>query len=127
MLKLVNVLVRADGLSHDEFVDYWYDEHVPLAEDLPHAKKYATSVPTDPERSEHDGVVELYFEDMADLQAAFDSDVGRAVQDDLANFAKPDAGPTLYVEETVQFDEPGDDAAGDGGDEAATAGDGGDR
>lgn len=112
MLKLVNLLVRADDLTHEEFVDYWFDEHAPLAEDLPHAKKYATSVPGDPERSEYDGVVELYFEDMGDLQAAFESEVGQAVQADLAEFAKPDAGPTLYVEETVQFDETADEDGG---------------
>jgi uncharacterized protein (TIGR02118 family) len=125
MIKLVNVLVRADELTHDEFVEYWYDEHVPLAEDLPHARKYATSVPTDPERSEYDGVVELYFEDMADLTAAFESEVGQAVQADLAAFAKPDAGPTLYVEETVQFDET--TTTGDGDDGTTAAGDGGER
>jgi uncharacterized protein (TIGR02118 family) len=107
MIKLVNMLVRADDLTHDEFVEYWYEEHVPLAEDLPHARKYATSVATDPERSEYDGVVELYFDDMSDLQAAFESDVGRE-------------GPTLYVEETVQFDETGAAEAGDeAGDGAA--------
>jgi len=111
MIKLVNLLVRADDLTHDEFVDYWYDEHVPLAEELPHARKYATSVPTDPERSEYDGVVELYFDDMGDLKAAFDSEVGREVQADLEAFAKPDAGQTLYVEETVQFDETDEEAA----------------
>jgi|AntDeeMinimDraft_4_1070355.scaffolds.fasta_scaffold00020_34 uncharacterized protein (TIGR02118 family) len=105
MIKLVNLLVRADDLTHEAFVDYWYDEHVPLASELPHAKKYATSVPSDPERSEYDGVVELYFEDMGDLKAAFDSEVGKEVQADLAEFAKPDEGPTLYVEETVQFDD----------------------
>ncbi|NHN40866.1 EthD family reductase [Halorubellus sp. JP-L1] len=109
MIKLVNMLVRADDLTHEEFVDYWYDEHVPLAKGLPHAKKYATSVPTDPDRSEYDGVVELYFEDMGDLQAAFESDVGEAVQADLAEFAKPDEGATLYVEETVQFDDESED------------------
>lgn len=114
MIKLVNMLVRADDLTHDEFVEYWYDEHVPLAKDLPHATKYATSVPTDPDRSEYDGVVELYFEDMGDLQAAFESEVGREVQADLANFAKPDEGPTLYVEETVQFDDAGDGSEGEG-------------
>jgi uncharacterized protein (TIGR02118 family) len=104
MIKLVNMLVRADDLTHEEFVEYWYDEHVPIAKDLPHANKYATSVPTDPDRSAYDGVVELYFDDMGDLQAAFESEVGQAVQADLANFAKPDAGETLYVEETVQFE-----------------------
>jgi uncharacterized protein (TIGR02118 family) len=104
MLKLVNLLVRADDLTHEEFVEYWYEEHAPLARDLPNAKKYATSVPSDPERSEYDGIVELYFDDMAALTEAFESETGQAVQADLAEFAKPDEGPTMYVEETVQFD-----------------------
>ncbi|WP_435349663.1 EthD family reductase [Haloarchaeobius sp. HRN-SO-5] len=105
MVKLVNLLVRQDDLSHEEFVEYWYDEHVPLAKELPHATKYETSVPVDPDRSEYDGVVELYFEDMGDLKAAFDSEVGQEVMEDLANFAKPDEGPTLYLDETVQMGE----------------------
>ena len=70
---------------------------------LPHAKKYETSVPLDPERSEYDGVVELYFEDMGALQAAFESEVGQEVQADLENFVNPDEGPTLYLDETVQM------------------------
>jgi uncharacterized protein (TIGR02118 family) len=105
MIKLVNLLVRADDLTHEEFAEYWYDEHVPLAKELPNAKKYATSLPLDPERSEYDGVVELYFEDMGALKEAFDSDVGQAVMADLAKFAEADEGPMMYVEETVQFDE----------------------
>ncbi|WP_435318362.1 EthD family reductase [Haloarchaeobius sp. TZWSO28] len=105
MIKLVNLLVRADDLTHEEFAEYWYEEHVPLAKDLPHAKKYVTSVPNSPEHSEYDGIVELYFEDMGDLKAAFDSDVGKEVMADLEKFAKPDEGPTMYVEETVQFDD----------------------
>jgi len=61
-------------------------------------------VPNDPERSSHDGVVELYFEDMAALTAAFDSETGREVQADAAEFADMEAGETLYVEERVEFE-----------------------
>lgn len=105
MIKLVNLLVKRDDVSHEEFVEYWREEHVSLAEQLPGALKYATSVPTDPERSAYDGMVELYFEDFGALKAAFESDVGAAVQEDLANFADPDAGPTLYVDEEVHLDD----------------------
>ncbi|WP_435332724.1 EthD family reductase [Haloarchaeobius sp. TZWWS8] len=105
MIKLVNLLVRRDGMSHEEFQEYWYEEHVPLAKDLPKARKYVTSVPVDPTRAEYDGMVELYFDSMGDLKEAFDSEVGEEVMADLQNFADPDAGPTMYVEETVQHDE----------------------
>lgn len=105
MVKLVNVLVRDEGLSHEEFVEYWFEDHAPLAEELPKLRKYVTSVPTDPERADHDGIVELHFDDMADLSAAMSSDAGERVQADAETFADLDAAPTMIVEETVQLDE----------------------
>jgi uncharacterized protein (TIGR02118 family) len=105
MIKLVTLLVRRDGLDHQEFVDYWMTEHAPRARELPNVLKYVTDLPTDQEQSEYDGIAELYFEDVSELKAAFESPTGQAVEADLQNFAKPDAGPTLIVEEDVQLDE----------------------
>lgn len=104
MVKMVQLLERHDDYTHEEFVERWQGSHADLAKDLPNLQKYTTSVPTDPERSAYDGVVELYFEDMADLQAAFESETGEEVMADAAEFADVEAGPTLYVEETVQLD-----------------------
>ncbi|WP_232701450.1 EthD family reductase [Halobacterium wangiae] len=104
MVKLVQLLVRRDDYTHEEFVERWRGEHADLAESLPNLQKYTTAVPNDPERSSHDGVVELYFEDMAALSEAFDSETGRAVQADAAEFADVEAGETLYVEERVEFE-----------------------
>jgi len=104
MIKLVNMLVRDDDYTHEEFVERWRGSHAELARELPGLVKYATSVPTDPERSEYDGIVELYFEDMAALKAAFDSEVGQRVNADAAAFTDMERGPTLYVEETVHLD-----------------------
>lgn len=105
MIKLVTLLVRRDDLSHQEFVDYWQTEHAPRAKEMPHVKKYVTDLPTDPEKSAYDGIAELYFEDVDALAEAFDSDTGQSVEADLQNFAKPDAAPTMIVEEEVQLDE----------------------
>jgi uncharacterized protein (TIGR02118 family) len=102
MVKMVILLDRKDGWSHDEFRDRWLDEHAPLVEDLPNVRKYVTSLPTDPERAEHDGVAELHFDGMADLGEAFDSDAGEALQADAAEFSE--MAETMYVEETVQYD-----------------------
>ncbi|ELZ72540.1 EthD family reductase [Haloferax volcanii] len=98
------MLVRDDDYTHEEFVERWRGNHADLARELPGLVKYATSVPTDPERSEYDGIVELYFEDMAALKAAFDSEVGQRVNADAAAFTDMERGPTLYVEETVHLD-----------------------
>lgn len=108
MIKMVELLVRKDGFTHEEFVERWQGDHAELAKDLPGLVKYATSVPTNPDQVEYDGVLELYFEDAAALQAAFDSEVGQEVQADAAEFVDVGAGPRLVVEETVQLDETDD-------------------
>lgn len=107
MMKMVNLLVRKDDLSHEAFVERWEGPHAELARQLPGLRKYATSVPTDPERSEYDGVVELYFDDMSALKAAFDSEIGQQVMADAAEFIDQEQGPMLYLEETIQLDESG--------------------
>ena len=104
MIKLVNLLVRNEDLSHEEFVERWEGPHAALAKELPGLRRYITSAPVDPSRSEYDGIVELYFDDMAALGEAFESEAGRRVQEDAAEFADVERGPTLYVEETVQLD-----------------------
>ncbi|AFK21472.1 EthD family reductase (plasmid) [Haloferax mediterranei ATCC 33500] len=104
MIKLVNLVVRADEYSHEEFVERWMGSHADIAKELPGLQKYVTSLPANPERSEYDGIVELYFEDMGALKAAFDSDIGKEVNADAAEFIDMEQGPTLYVEETVQLD-----------------------
>jgi len=105
MIKMVDLLVRRDEYSHEAFVERWQGEHADLAKDLPGLRRYETSVPADPERADFDGVLELYFEDVDALNAAFASEVGEAVQADAAEFVDVGAGPRLIVEETVQLDE----------------------
>jgi len=105
MPKIVDLLVRKDGYSHEDFVERWQGDHADLAKDLPGLERYVTSVPTQPDDVEFDGILELYFEDMAALAEAFDSDIAAEVQEDAAEFIDLEAGPRLVVEETVQLDE----------------------
>lgn len=107
MMKMVTLLERAPGDSHEAFRSYWEEAHAPLVDDLPGVRRYVTSLPTDPGRSEYDGVAELYFDDMDALKAAFDTEAGRRLRADAAEFTDPDAGVTLFVEETVRLDESG--------------------
>jgi uncharacterized protein (TIGR02118 family) len=103
MVKMVALLVRTESLSHEEFATYWETEHAPLVDDLPNVQRYVTSLPTDPEQSAYDGIAELYFEDMAALGEAFDSEAGEALLEDAAEFSDQDAGEVLYLTETEQI------------------------
>ncbi|PSP29298.1 EthD family reductase [Halobacteriales archaeon QH_2_65_14] len=104
MVKLVEMLHRAEGYSHDEFVERWQGEHAEIAKELPGLQYYSTSVPTDPEKADYDGVLELGFEDMAALGAAFESEAGQELQADAEEFVDVGAGPRMLVEETVHVE-----------------------
>ncbi|MFB6084410.1 MAG: EthD domain-containing protein [Halorientalis sp.] len=99
----MNLLVRQDGLSHEEFRDYWLNEHAPLAEALSGVTEYATAVPTDPEKAAYDGIAELYLEADTTVADVFASEAGQRLQADTENFLDVDAGEILVVDETVQF------------------------
>ncbi|MFU8869037.1 EthD family reductase [Natronococcus sp.] len=105
MIKQVEFLVRRDEYSHEEFVEWWQGDHADLARDLPGLKRYTTSVPTNPDAVEYDGVLELAFEDMAALEEAFDSETGQDVVADAADYVDFDAGERMIVEETVHVDD----------------------
>lgn len=103
MRKVVNLLVRADGMSHDEFADYWLNEHAPMAESLPGVWQYSTSLPADPGKASYDGIAELYLEEDTSVGEVFGTETGERIQADTENFLNDDESDLLIVEETVQF------------------------
>lgn len=104
MRKIVNLLVRQEDMTHETFVDYWLNEHAPIAESLPGVNRYATSVPADPNQATYDGIAELYIESSTDISDVFASETGQRIQADTENFLDTDAGEILIVDETVQFE-----------------------
>ena len=108
-------LVRKEGMSHEEFREYWEHEHTPLAKDIEGVVRYHTVYPTDPEHAEFDGVAELYFETLEDLHDALgspgsrdydpDREVAAAARADVDNFLAVERRPRLIGRETVQKNE----------------------
>ncbi|WP_423746393.1 EthD domain-containing protein (plasmid) [Haladaptatus sp. SPP-AMP-3] len=108
-------LVRKDGMSHEEFVDHWQNNHTPIAREIEGVVKYDTVLPTDPENAEFDGIAELYFDDLDALHDAlgsegsrdYDPDKGKAkeAREDVNNFLALEKRPRFIGEETVQKDE----------------------
>jgi uncharacterized protein (TIGR02118 family) len=108
-------LVRQDGMSHEEFVEYWQTNHTPIAREIEGVVKYNTVLPADPENAEFDGVAELYFEDLEKLYDAlgsegsrdYDPDKGKAkeAREDVDNFLAIDERPRFIGREKVVKDE----------------------
>jgi uncharacterized protein (TIGR02118 family) len=108
-------LVRKDGMTHEEFLDHWENEHVPIAREIPGVVRYARVVPTEPEAAEFDGVAELSFEDLGALEASLgvsgnrdydpDDPKAAAAREDVDNFLALEARLRFIGRETVQKDE----------------------
>jgi len=73
MYKHIALLVRREGETHDEFRERWLGERAPLVREIDGVVRHHTVVPTDPEVAEFDGIAELYFESVADLNDALGS------------------------------------------------------
>ncbi|WP_293032307.1 EthD domain-containing protein [Natronococcus sp.] len=122
MYKHVALLVRKEGMSHDEFVDYWQTEHTPIARKIDGVVRYQQVLPTEPDHAEFDGIAELYFEDVEKLYDAlgsegsrdYDPDRGKAkeAREDVDNFLAIDERPRFIGKEIVQKDEVDGDTDG---------------
>lgn len=116
------MLVRKDGMNHDEFVDHWQNTHTPIAKEIEGVKRYQQVLPTDPDHAEFDGIAELYFDDLDALYAALGSEGSRdydpakgkakEAREDVDNFLAIDKRPRFIGEEIVQKDETDGDTDG---------------
>ena len=115
MYKHVALLVRQEGLSHEEFVDYWQTNHTPIAEEIEGVVRYQQVLPTEPDHAEFDGLAELYFEDLDALHDALGSpgsrdydptnEIAAKAREDVDNFLAVEERPRFIGEEIVQKDE----------------------
>ena len=122
MYKHVALLVRQDGLSHEEFVDYWQTNHTPIAKNIEGVVRYHQVLPTDAEHAEFDGIAELYFETLEDLHEALGSpgsrdydptkEVAAEAREDVDNFLAVNERPRIIGEERVLKDEVDGDTDG---------------
>lgn len=94
MIKIVGLLTRKDGLSHEEFVRHWFDVHGPLALAVPGIRRYVqshiTGTRTRPDIPETevavDGIAELWYDDLASFERAAASPEMKRLTDDGALF-----------------------------------------
>ena len=78
MVKMIALLTRKEGLSHEDFVRHWVETHAPLAHGVPGLRRYVQShvvgeqtrpdIPTT--AVDVDGIAELWFDDKDALEGA---------------------------------------------------------
>jgi uncharacterized protein (TIGR02118 family) len=76
VIKAVSLLVRKDGMTHEQFVTHWLDVHGPLARAVPGIRRYVQShLIGDRKRSdipsmdvEIDGIAELWYDDRESME-----------------------------------------------------------
>ena len=95
LIKGVYQLKRRDGMSLDEFRQYWLTIHGSLGSKLPGLRRYVQSHLIDEAyayaRPHFDGVAQLWFDNVAAMRAAFASPQGKAVAEDGPKFTDMNA------------------------------------
>lgn len=83
MFKAMIMLTRRADMTHEEFVRWWLEDHVPLASGLPDVRRVVLNVVDEGyDEAGIDGVSELWFDTRADFEAAYASEVGTATAAD---------------------------------------------
>ena len=94
---------RKEGMTPQEFQEYWLTDHAPIARDgYEGLRGYTVNVVTKvPEGQEapYDGVAELWWDTREDFSADMKSDAAKRATEDLANFTAQ-AG-LVFVETTI--------------------------
>ena len=108
MVKLIGLLKRKDGITQEEFSQYWEEKHAPLIVKLfPEMKRYvqnhAVKLPGGGEPP-FDGVSEVWYDDLQSCQTAakfWQSDEGKVIRDDEEKFIDRSKMVFLVAEEKV--------------------------
>ena len=83
MFKAMIMLTKTDDQSTEEFVDWWTVQHAPLARQLPGLRRAVFNVVTESsEPNPPSGIAELWFDSQEDFEAAYATDIGKAVAQD---------------------------------------------
>ena len=94
MIKSLSLLVRKDGITHEQFVRHWVDVHAPLAHKVKGLRRYVQSHIVDERRRpdispigiEIDGIAELWYDDRDTMTRALASPEMKALHADGALF-----------------------------------------
>lgn len=82
MVKVIAVIRRREGLSREEFLHLWQQDHPAHIRNLPGIRRYVQSPTVDDRPSwPYDGAAELWFDSVRDVAAAFDSPAAEGMRE----------------------------------------------
>lgn len=85
-MKLMILLTRRPDMTPEAFAHWWIEEHAPRARQLPGVRRITFNLVHDAEGV--DGIAELWFDSREAMEAAYASEIGKAVAaDSLAHLA----------------------------------------
>ena len=99
MFKAMILLTRNDGLSKADFRDWMLVGHAPLAKQLPGLRRLTFNI-VENEDVAIDGVSELWFDSREAFDAAYATEIGKAVAGDSLAHVK--ARVRLFADERPQ-------------------------
>ena len=100
--KRLGILRKRDDMTHEQFVDHWFNQHAALCVQLPNLRRYSVNL-VDRTRFPHfdyDGFSELWFDSEEAMVASLESPQGKTLLADLPNFVK-DIKPIVTVETQI--------------------------
>lgn len=103
MFKVIYLIRRRKDLTREAFARYCRGTHVPLVEMIPNLRKLTINLvqPVDETEPDCDGVVELWFDDVAAFQAAHATDEASRASADHTNFVEIEHTRIMVVEEDI--------------------------
>ncbi len=105
MIKFIVVLYRKQGWEPEAFLAYLADVHGPLAEKLPGLVRYVHNYTAEDTSRQHpgwDAIIELSWDDRANMEAAWQSPAGMHASEDLDVFVDLERSRWSMVEERVR-------------------------
>ncbi len=79
MYKLFGILKRPEGVSLEDFHQWWLKEHTTLVKRFPGLKKYAVNLMTSGDQR-YDGVAEVWFDSKEDMEKIFATQEGQTAR-----------------------------------------------
>lgn len=93
--KAIILLSRRDDMTHAEFLTWWLHDHAPLAARLPGVRRIVFNAPD--ATDEIDGISELWFDSRDAFDAAYATEIGKAVAADSMGHVR--SRVRLFVDE----------------------------